>query len=105
MQQLLAKCWADEGFKNKMLADPAATMKAEGVEPPAGVTIKVVENTDKVMYLTLPVRPTDLSDDDLEKVAGGGVVGDVKEVIGVYNDNKVVINKTLNDIGNVFKSF
>jgi hypothetical protein len=71
MQQLLAKCWTDEAFKKQMLTNPMAAMKAEGVEPPAGLTIKVVENTDDVLYLTIPARSTSLSDDDLDKVAGG----------------------------------
>ena len=72
MSQLLAKCWADEGFKRKLLADPAATLKAEGVEAPAGLSIKAVENTDKVFHLVIPAKPTgDLSDEDLDKVAGG----------------------------------
>ena len=34
MSKLVAKCWADEGFKQKVLADPAATLRAEGVELP-----------------------------------------------------------------------
>ena len=72
MGQLIAKCWADEGFKQKLLTDPAATLKAEGVALPAGLTVKVVENTDKVFHLVIPAKPTDLSDDDLDKVAGGG---------------------------------
>ena len=73
MSQLIAKCWADEGFKRKLLADPAATLKAEGVELPAGLSIKALENTDKVFHLVIPAKPTDaeLSDEDLEKVAGG----------------------------------
>lgn len=75
LQQLLAKCWADEAFKMQMLADPMATLKAEGVTPPAGLTIKVVENTADVQYLIIPLKPSELSDDDLEKVAGGGETG------------------------------
>ena len=71
MNQVIAKCWADEGFKRKLLADPAATLKAEGVELPAGLSIKALENTDKVFHLVLPARPADLSDEDLNKVAGG----------------------------------
>ena len=71
MSQLIAKCWADEGFKRKLLADPAATLKAEGVALPAGLSVKAVENTDKVFHLVIPAKPTDLSDKDLEKVAGG----------------------------------
>ena len=71
MGQLIAKCWADDGFKRKLLADPAATLKAQGVALPAGVSIKALENTDKVFHLVIPAKPTDLSDEDLDKVAGG----------------------------------
>ena len=73
MNQIIAKCWADEAFKKKLLADPAATLKAEGAEVPAGLTVKAVENTDKVFHLVIPAKPTDLSDEDLDKVAGGGI--------------------------------
>ena len=71
MGQLIAKCWADEDFKAKLLADPAATLKAEGAELPEGMTIKAVENTDTVFHLVIPAQPTDLTDDDLDAVAGG----------------------------------
>jgi hypothetical protein len=82
MQQLLAKCWTDEGFKKQMLADPMAVMKVEGVVPPAGLTIKVVENTNDTLYLTIPVKPTSLSDDDLENVSGGGAVKAAFDLFG-----------------------
>ena len=71
MNQIIAKCWADEAFKTKLLADPAATLKAEGAEVPAGLTVKAVENTDKVFHLVIPAKPTDLSDEDLDTVAAG----------------------------------
>jgi hypothetical protein len=74
--QLIAKCWADEGFKQKLLTDTMATLKAEGTELPAGLIVKAVENTDQVFHLIIPAKPTDLSDDDLENVAGGLVSGD-----------------------------
>lgn len=73
MSQLIAKCWADEGFKRKLLADPAATLKAEGAELPAGLSIKALADDDKVFHLVIPARPTELSDEDLAKVAGGGL--------------------------------
>jgi hypothetical protein len=72
MGQLIAKCWADEGFKQKLLADTMATLKAEGAELPAGLTVKALENTDKVFHLVIPAKPTDLSDADLDQVGGGG---------------------------------
>ena len=71
MGQLIAKCWADEDFKAKLLADPAATLTAEGAELPEGMTIKAVENTDTEFHLVIPAAPTDLSDDDLDNVSGG----------------------------------
>jgi hypothetical protein len=71
MSQLIAKCWSDEDFKRKLLADPAATLKAGGVEVPGGLSVKAVENNDKVFHLVIPAKPTDLSDEDLDKVAGG----------------------------------
>ena len=71
MSQLIAKCWADEGFKQKLLADPAATLKAEGAQLPAGMTITAHENTCQEFHLVIPANPTELSDDYLDKVAGG----------------------------------
>ena len=70
--QVLAKCWSDESFKKKLLADPVGTLKSEGAKMPEGMTVKVTENTDKVFNLVIPAKPTDLTDADLDKVAGGG---------------------------------
>ena len=74
-QQIIAKCWADEAFKQQLMADPAGTLKQEGMEVPKGMTIQVVENTGQVFHLVIPTRPTDLSDEALEGAAGGEVAG------------------------------
>ena len=34
MQKIITKCWEDEPFKERLLAEPAATLAAEGVEIP-----------------------------------------------------------------------
>ena len=70
-QQLIAKCWDDEAFKQRLLADPVETLKAEGIEVPEGVLVQVVENTAKVMTLVIPARSKDLSDDALCEASGG----------------------------------
>lgn len=71
LQQLIARAWADDSFKQKLLADPMATLAAEGQSVPAGVTVKTVENTDKIFHLVIPRPPVDLTDTDLESVAAG----------------------------------
>jgi len=71
IKQIIAKCWTDECFKQTLLADPAATFKAEGISLLAGVSVRVLENTDKLFHLVIPFKPTALSDDVLDQVVGG----------------------------------
>jgi len=66
------KAWSDPAFRAKLLANPRATLLAEGVQIPAGVTINVVENTPDVINLVLPPRPSDaLSDEALAAISAG----------------------------------
>ncbi|MEY4757710.1 MAG: hypothetical protein RJA34_2608 [Pseudomonadota bacterium] len=71
IQQLIAKCWADAAFKQRLLADPPGTLKAEGIAIPAGLKMKVVENTAQEFTLVIPARSMELSDQQLDAVAGG----------------------------------
>lgn len=72
--QLIAKAWTDEAFKAKLLSDPKAAMAEVGMDAPEGVEIEVVESTQEKAYLVIPPKPGpgELSDEDLDKVAGGG---------------------------------
>ena len=72
-QQLVARAWADPALKAKLLADPAGALKAEGLNVPAGVTFRVVENTDKVVNLVMPLKPapSELSEEELVGVTKG----------------------------------
>ena len=72
LQRVITKCWEDEAFKARLLADPAATLAAEGVQIPEGVTVKVAVDAADVRTLVIPLRPTGaLSDGELSAVAGG----------------------------------
>jgi Nitrile hydratase, alpha chain len=67
------RAWSDPAFKAELLADPHAALAAVGVSVPPGVTMKIVENTDTLMHLVLPAKPTggELSEQALEKVVAG----------------------------------
>jgi len=72
LAKIIAKAWRDPAFKAELIANPAAALKAEGIDVPAGMAVTVVENTDKQFHLVLPPVPTDeLSDEALDAVAGG----------------------------------
>jgi hypothetical protein len=70
--KIIAKAWRDPAFKAQLITNPAAALKAEGMDVPVGMTVTVLENTDKQFHLVLPHQPTgELSENDLEAVAGG----------------------------------
>jgi hypothetical protein len=73
--QIVARAWQDESFKRRLLADPAAVLKEEGMELPARVKVKILEDGDQVVHLTLPQKPQgELSEQALAEVAGGHIV-------------------------------
>ena len=72
LQKIITKCWDDAAFKERLLADPAATLAAEGVQVPEGVTVNVAVDAEDVRTLVIPLPPTaGLSDAELHQVAGG----------------------------------
>ncbi|MEI8185839.1 MAG: NHLP leader peptide family RiPP precursor, partial [Chlorobiaceae bacterium] len=74
--KIIAKAWTDETYKQRLTEKPADVLKEEGVEIPDGMTFKVVENTPALFHFILPQKPdVELTENDLESVAGGGVIG------------------------------
>lgn len=71
--RLVTKAWTDPDFKTRLLADPKAVMAEAGLEVPEGIRLNIVEDTSDVINLVLPTSPAGeaLSEQDLEKVAGG----------------------------------
>src|ERR1700722_18602658 len=70
LNAVISKAWTEPNFKKRLLPDPAAALAAAGVVVPTGVTVKVFENTDKLVHLVLPVEGT-LPEAELGAVAGG----------------------------------
>ena len=78
--QVVGQAWADDSFKQRLFANPTATLKEYGVDMPAGLQVKVLEDTEEVpentgtiVHLVLPARPSD--EDLLEEELVGGVGG------------------------------
>ena len=74
LTSLFAACWKDEALKARFMSDPKAVLKEHGLDVPDNLDVKVVENADDCVHITLPAQPAghmDLSDDELSKAAGG----------------------------------
>jgi hypothetical protein len=70
--KVVKKAWADPAFKAELLNRPNAALAAAGVPVPPGVTVKVMQDTDKVVHLVLPPEPIgEVADEHLDLVAGG----------------------------------
>ena len=75
LAQLFAACWKDEALKARFMADPKSVMKEYDLDVPDGMDVKVVENADDCVYITLPAMhdsADSLTDEELLEVAGGG---------------------------------
>lgn len=55
--QVITKAWNDESFKQRLLADTMAVLKEEGVDVPAGLEVRAVENTEKLVHMIIPLKP------------------------------------------------
>src|SRR5438874_5339344 len=75
--QVLAKAWSDEGFKRRLLAESKAVLAERAISVPAGIEVRVVEDTDRVHHLVLSAKPAEgeLSEEQLAAAAGGGGFG------------------------------
>ena len=73
--KIIAKAWADEDFKARLIADPAETLKAEGIEVPDGMIFKVVENTENLAHIIIPFAADTSNIEDLKvRMAAGSCV-------------------------------
>ena len=52
--EIVSKCWEDEDFKKKFVADPETVLADAGFKLEEGVTYKVIEAPKLVNYLVIP---------------------------------------------------
>ena len=74
LAELFAACWKDDALKARFMADPKAVLAERGIDMPDNIDVKVVENSDNTVHITMPQAPAgdgELSDEELRNVAGG----------------------------------
>jgi hypothetical protein len=56
--QIVSRACVDEVFRYRLLSDPARMLRAEGVLIAKGVEVRILEDTDNVVHVVLPVKPS-----------------------------------------------
>src|SRR5262249_25904275 len=73
--KIVALAWKDDAFRKKFLADPKAQFEEKlGTKLPASLKMSAHQEDENSLYFVIPMKPKaigELSDEDLEKVAGG----------------------------------
>jgi hypothetical protein len=73
--KIVKRCWEDEGFRKEFTADPAGAFVKYLRVPAASLPkIAIHQEIPGSWHIVLPTKPSDpseLSEQDLEKVAGG----------------------------------
>ncbi len=71
--KLVAQSWGDANLRQRMLDEPAAVLKENGVQVPDGFRVHTFEDDGQTIVLPVNVEPaeTELSEEELESVAGG----------------------------------
>jgi len=57
MAKIIARAWSDESFKERLIANPRSVLAEYEIFLPAGVEVKVLEQTVDVMYIVVPWKP------------------------------------------------
>ena len=68
--RIIARAWADDTFRDRLLSDPKAVLLEQGYETTRDVCVSVgesteMQSTDEILYLALPPKPVDLSEEEL----------------------------------------
>jgi hypothetical protein len=73
--KIVALAWQDDDFRRKFVADPKGQFEARlGTKLPQSLRMTAHEENENSLHFVIPMKPqatAELSDEELEKVAGG----------------------------------
>ena len=70
--KVVAKAWADEGFRERLKTDPRAAVGEEtGITVPESITVEVLEETAHKAYIVIPANRVAIADEQLDVASGG----------------------------------
>ena len=86
--EIVQKAWEDADFKKELIANPEATIEkltGKKLNLPEGKDLVIRDQTDEsVVYINIPAKPqmdAELSDAQLEMVAGGVSIKEIRDTI------------------------
>ena len=103
---IVKRAWQDEAFRAEFLADAKGTIeKYSGQKLPPELKVVALAEDDKTIHFVIPPKPAnadELSDEDLEKIAGGvdaitGII--VATFVAVMTSTLVAVKATTNQHG------
>lgn len=69
--QIVARAWADDAFKERLLSEPKAVLREHGLEVAPEISVKIVEDTQQVRHFILAANPVgELTEEELTPTAG-----------------------------------
>jgi hypothetical protein len=104
-QELITRCWSDDGFKSRLLSDPVGVLREAGYSIPEGISVRIHESTQNRHVVCIPHRPNELTDEELSNAAGGSglytVIGGVRFAVsgGMSTGAKAGLVSTLTGVG------
>lgn len=69
--QVLKKAQKDKAFRKRLIDQPEATLKQEGIDVPHGMHVKFLEKQKDTYYYLLPSEYEELSEEEAMRMVGG----------------------------------
>ena len=75
-EEIIIKAWKNPAFKKKLLQNPKAVFKEEGISLPETVQVRVYEDSPTLINFVLPPTPQhidEIEEDEIKKIAAGSM--------------------------------